>query len=329
MPAGEPPHGRAAARAGDTRSSDATTTEVPVGHTPLGHRAVPARGGAGRRDHLALWTVGPGLLYLVALFMIPLAIVAGLSLTRANADGEVAGPLTLDAYARAFDPLYLSVLGRSALFALVTTAVSLAAAFPAAWAIRGMERRHQGVLLALVILPSWMNLLVKNYAWIVILRRQGVVNTVLLSTGLISEPLPLLFNDGAVLVGLVHTYLPFMLLPLYVALERMDWRLVEAARDLSASGWQTFKHVVLPQTIGGVVVGCTLVFVPALGAFVTPDLLGGPRSLMVGTLIENQLLQVRDWPFAAALSVTLMAIVVMALALSRRWLTRPGQEGLP
>jgi spermidine/putrescine transport system permease protein len=191
-----------------------------------------------------------------------------------------------------------------------------------------MSRRHQAALLALIVLPSWMNLLVKNYAWIVILRRQGVVNTLLLSLGLIREPLPLLFNDGAVLVGLVHTYLPFMLLPIYVALDRMDWRLVEAARDLSASGWQAFRHVVLPQTIGGVVVGCTLVFVPALGAFVTPDLLGGPRSLMVGTLIENQLLQVRDWPFAAALSMTLMAVVLVALALSRRWLTRPGQEGV-
>jgi spermidine/putrescine transport system permease protein len=257
-----------------------------------------------------------------------MAIVAGLSLARADPDGQVTRTLTFDAYARALDPLYLSVLARSTLLALATTLISLAVAYPAAWAIHGARRRHQGVLLALIILPSWMNLLVKNYAWIVLLRRQGVVNTVLLSLGVIGEPLPLLFNDGAVLVGLVHTYVPFMLLPLYVALDRMDWRLVEAARDLSARGWQTFRHVVLPQTLGGVVVGCTLVFVPALGAFITPDLLGGPRSLMVGTLIENQLLQVRDWPFAAALSMTLMAVVAGSLALSRRWLTRPGQEGV-
>jgi spermidine/putrescine transport system permease protein len=152
-----------------------------------------------------------------------------------------------------------------------------------------------------------------------------VLNRALLSLGVIREPLPLLFNDGAVLVGLVHTYLPFMLLPLYVALDRMDWRLVEAARDLSASGWQTFRRVVLPQTLGGVAVGCTLVFVPALGAFVTPDLLGGPRSLMVGTLVENQVLQVRDWPFASALAMTLMALVVVVLALARRWVARPGE----
>jgi spermidine/putrescine transport system permease protein len=279
-------------------------------------------------DRFFLWTVGPGLVYLVAFFLAPMAIVAAFSVLRAGAEGGLGTTLSLDGYRRAMDPLYLAVLGRSALFALLTTVISLAVAFPAAWAIRAAPRRWQTVLLALMIVPSWMNLLVKNYAWIVILRRQGVLNSLLASLGLIQEPLPLLFNDGAVLVGLVHTYLPFMLLPLYVALDRMDWRLVEAARDLSASGWQTFRHVVLPQTIGGVIVGCTLVFVPTLGAFVTPDLLGGPRSLLVGTLIENQVLQVRDWPFASALAMTLMAVVVVALMLSRRWLTRPGEEGV-
>jgi spermidine/putrescine transport system permease protein len=281
-----------------------------------------------RADRIFLWTVGPGLVYLLAFFLAPMAIVAAFSFTTSTPSGEVGGPATLDGYRRALDPLYLSVLGRSTWLALITTAISLVIAFPAAWAVRAAPRRWQSLLLALVILPSWMNLLVKNYAWIVILRRQGVINSLLLSLGVIQEPLPLLFNDGAVLVGLVHTYLPFMLLPIYVALDRMDWRLVEAARDLAASGWQTFRHVVLPQTIGGVVVGCTLVFVPTLGAFVTPDLLGGPRSLMVGTLIENQVLQVRDWPFAAALSMTLMAVVAVALLLSRRWLIRPGEESV-
>ena len=186
------------------------------------------------------------------------------------------------------------------------------------------KRSRQALFLALFVLPSWMNLLIKNYAWIVILRRQGILNTLFQSLGIVSEPFPLLFNTGAVLVGLVHTYLPFMLLPIYVAIERMDFRLVEAARDLSAGPWQTFRRVVLPSTREGAVVGCTLVFVPALGAFVTPDLLGGPQSLMVGTLIENQLLQVRDWPFAAALSVSLMTVVAISLTLSRRF--APGER---
>ena len=287
-----------------------------------GARAAPGR------DRLLAWTVGPGLLYLAVFFVLPFVIVAAFSLALPTPSGGVGAALTLANYRRALDPLYLSVLLRSTLLAGATTAISLVLSFPAAWAIRAASPRRQALLLALVILPSWMNLLVKNYAWIVILRRQGVLNTLLVASGVISEPLPLLFNTGAVLVGLVHTFLPFMLLPLYVALERMDWTLVEAARDLSAGSWQTFRRVVLPQTIGGVAVGCTLVFIPALGAFVTPDLLGGPESLMVGTLIENQVLQVRDWPFASALAMTLMAVVVAVLLASRRFLVRPGSEGV-
>jgi spermidine/putrescine transport system permease protein len=288
-------------------------------------RAQPARP---RRDPLLFWTVGPGLLALLLLFVAPLLIVGAYSLARPAPDGGVAAGFTLQSYARVLDPLYLSVLSRSVLLAGVTTLLSLLFAFPTAWAIRGLDAKRRALLLALVILPSWMNLLVKNYAWIVLLRREGVINSALMGLGLVEEPLPLLFNDGAVLVGLVHTYLPFMVLPLYAALDRMDWSLVEAARDLAAGPWQTFRHVVVPETIGGISVGCTLVFVPALGAFVTPDLLGGPRSLMVGTLVESQVLQVRDWPFASAMAVALMLVVLVSLTLSRRALTRPGQEGL-
>jgi spermidine/putrescine transport system permease protein len=286
---------------------------------------LPARVAPRAPDRLLLWTVLPGVVYLGVFFLLPLGIVAVYSLFRATTAGGLQPALTLSNYLRVADPIYLAVLAKSVLLALVTTAISLAIAYPAAWAIRGMKRSRQAVVLALFVLPSWMNLLIKNYAWIVILRRQGILNTLLESLGVIGEPLPLLFNTGAVLVGLVHTYLPFMLLPIYVAIERMDFRLVEAARDLSAGPWQTFRRILLPSTRAGAAVGCTLVFVPALGAFVTPDLLGGPRSLMVGTLIENQLLQVRDWPFAAALSVSLMAVVAASLALSRR--VAPGESG--
>lgn len=311
---------------------------------PVVTGGAPAHSARGRPDRLLVWTVGPGLLALLLLFLAPLTIVAAYSLGISSPDGGVDAGFTLRNYARVLDPLYLSVLLRSILLAAATTVLSLLIAFPAAWAIRGMEPRRRALVLALVILPSWMNLLVKNYAWIVLLRREGVINSALLATGLIQEPLPLLFSNGAVLVGLVHTYLPFMLLPLYAALDRMDWSLVEAARDLAAGPWQTFRRVVVPETIAGIGVGCTLVFVPALGAFVTPDLLGGPRSLMVGTLVESQVLQVRDWPFASAMAVALMVVVVAALLAThaghrlryasglarvpRRALARPGQEGL-
>lgn len=271
-----------------------------------------------RVDAFVGWTAGPGTLYLAVFFLAPMLLVALFSVLEASPGGGVRAAFTLAHYRRALDPLYLAVLGRSAWLALLTTALSLALAFPAAWAIRAASPARRGLLLALVIIPSWMNLLVKNYAWIVILRRQGVLNTLLQSIGLIDAPLPLLFTTPAVLVGLVHTYLPFMVLPLYVALDRMDWSLVEAARDLGAGRAQVLRRVVLPQTIGGVAVGCTLVLVPALGAFVTPDLLGGPESLMVGTLIENQLLQVRNWPFASALAVLVMIGVLGVLALARR-----------
>lgn len=271
-----------------------------------------------RADRFLAGTAGPGTLYLLVLFVVPMAIVALFSVLEPSPGGGVRAALTLAHYRRALDPLYLGVLGRSAWLALLTTLISLALAYPAAWAIRAAPAGRRGVLLGLVVVPSWMNLLIKNYAWIVILRRQGVLNTLLLSLGLIREPLPLLFTTPAVLIGLVHTYLPFMVLPLFVALDRMDWSLVEAARDLGAGRSQVFRRVVVPQTLGGVAVGCTLVLVPALGAFVTPDLLGGPSSLMVGTLIENQLLQVRNWPFASALAVLLMAVVLGVLAVVRK-----------
>jgi spermidine/putrescine transport system permease protein len=272
-------------------------------------------------------TVGPGLACLLALFVAPFIIIVAFSFAQADPGGGIRTAFTVDNYIRALDPLNLSVLARSAGFALLTTLVSLVVAYPVARAVRRMQRSRRMLVLSLLIIPSWMNLLVKNYAWIVILRRQGVLNTALLRLGLIDGPLPLLFNDGAVLVGLVHTYLPFMVLPLYAALERMDWTLVEAAQDLGAGAWQVFRRVVVPQTAAGAVVGSILVFIPTLGAFVTPDLLGGPTSLMVGTLIENQVLMVRDWPFAAALAVWLMLLVAGSLALYRR-LTPAGQEGL-
>jgi spermidine/putrescine transport system permease protein len=267
----------------------------------------------------SVMTMGRAAMEVTLMVAAPMLLVALVSVLEADPAGGVRPALSLSAYARALDPLYLGVLGRSAWLAALTTVISLAAAYPTAWAIRAAPARWRGPLLALVIVPSWMNLLIKNYAWIVLLRRQGIVNSALMGAGVVDEPLTLLFTTPAVLVGLVHTYLPFMVLPLYVALDRMDWSLVEAARDLGANRWGVFRRVVVPQTIAGVAVGCTLVFIPTLGAFVTPDLLGGPSSLMVGTLIENQLLQVRDWPFASALSVLLMAVVGAALLAARRF----------
>ncbi|HSJ07597.1 MAG TPA: ABC transporter permease [Longimicrobiales bacterium] len=275
------------------------------------------RGHAGDRT-AALAYNAPALLYLAALFAAPMAVVAIYSFIAQAPDAGAAGRLTLDNYVRALDPLYLSVLGHSVALALATTVITLCIAYPCALAMRSLPPRRRAIALALIVIPSWMNLLVKNYAWIVILRREGVLNTLLTRTGVLDAPLTLLFNDGAVLLGLVHTALPFMILPLYAAVDRMDWSLVEAARDLGAGRLATFRAIVLPQTRAGALVGTVLVFIPTLGAFVTPDLLGGTRSLMVANLIENQVLQVRDWPFAAALSMFLIALVLLGVYLLRR-----------
>jgi spermidine/putrescine transport system permease protein len=260
------------------------------------------------------------------LFALPLALLLAYAFS-ATGPGDVAGfTPTLANVRRALEPTYVAIAARSAWLALLTTAISLLLGFPVAWALRGMDRRKQTVLLALLIIPAWLNLLVKNYAWIVILRREGVVNTLLQAAGIIEQPLPLLFNQWAVLIGLVHTYLPFLILPVYASLERLDWRLVEAARDLGAGRWQLLRRVVLPQSAAGLLVGCILVFVPALGAFVTPDLLGGTDSLMIATVVENKILQARDWPFGSALAAWLMLAVLAATLLYRRVAGRVGGE---
>ncbi len=270
-------------------------------------------------------TVGPATGYLAVFLLLPFIIVLLLAFSSAEAPGE-AGEFTLRHFREIVDPVYLTVLWRSLRLALLTTVLCLVIGYPAAWAISNLEKSRQVLALIILVIPSWINLLIKNYAWIVILRREGVVNVILQGTGLSSEPLNLLFTEGAVLVGLVHSYLAFMVLPIYAALERIDRRLVEAGRDLGAKGWRLFRTVILPQSLGGVIVGCVFVFVLALGSFVTPDLLGGARGMMIGNLIQNQLLQVRNWPFGAALSVTLVAAVLAAVVVFVRVVGRAGGE---
>ncbi|MDA0747904.1 MAG: ABC transporter permease [bacterium] len=274
------------------------------------------------------WTVGPAFAYLVLFFLIPLGIVFTYSFFTRGPYGQLEFSFTLQNYRNILDPLYLPILLRSIWLSLLTTFFSLLFGYPVAWAISRMQEQRRFFYLLLIIIPSWMNLLIKNYAWIVILRRQGLVNTLLSTVGLIHEPLPLLFNEGAVLVGLIHTYLPFSVLPIFATLEKLDRNLLDAARDLGAGPWQTFRHVILPQTFNGILAGAVLVFVPCLGAFITPDLLGGAGGMMVGNLIQNQILEVRDWPFGSALSVFLMAVILLVIFAGTRFSTRVVREDM-
>lgn len=259
------------------------------------------------------WLILPPAVTLFLFFLIPLALVLAVSFLSRGTYGGIEWIPTLGNYTSIADPLYLRIFWRSLWMAVLTTLICLALGFPLAYAIARAPRRWQGALLLLVIIPFWTNFLVRTYAWMFILRTEGLLNTTLAGLGLIHEPLNILFTDTAVLIGLVYGYLPFMVLPLYAALERMDPSLIEAAWDLYAKPFQVFTRVVLPLVKPGVVAGCVLVFIPSLGAYVTPDLLGGARTLMIGNLIQHQYLGVRDWPFGSALSFVLMAGVLAAV----------------
>src|SRR5690242_8446642 len=272
--------------------------------------------------NLRRWFLAPSWFWLVVLFAAPFAIVLSYSLLSRGPYGGVEQPATFENYSRLFDPLYLTILLRSFTIAAAATVLCLLVAFPAALFIaRSTKRRN--LYLQLVMLPFWTSLLVRTYAWIFLLRETGLINTALQAVGLIHDPLPLLYNDGAVLLGLVYGYVPFMVLPIYATLERLDPSLAEAAADLGARPLTTLFRVIVPLAKPGIVAGSVLVFVPCLGAYLTPDLLGGGRTVLVGNLVQNQFTTARDWPFGAAVSIGLMAVVMFLLWLFLRWESDP------
>ncbi len=263
----------------------------------------------------------PGLALLLVLFYLPQLLMLLVSLGRRTAYGGVERALSLDNYLRALDPLYLTILGRSVLLATVTTVLCLAVGYPVAyWIARRARPRWRNTLLALVILPFWTSFLVRMYAWVVLLRSEGVVNLALSGLGL--PRAELLYNDFAVLVGQLYGELPFMIVPLYVSLEKLDPTLLEAAADLGADARRSFFQVVVPQTLPGIVAGCVLVFIPSLGAYLAPDLLGGGTTAYIGNLIQNQFAVARDMPFGAALSFVLSLAVLALFVVFRRPLAK-------
>ena len=254
---------------------------------------------------------------LMAITMVaPLAIVAVYSVLSRGAYGGVELPWTLENFGRLWDPVYGAIFVRSFWIAGVATALCLLLGFPLAMFIARSGKR-KNLYLSLVILPFWTSFLIRTYAWMFLLRDTGIVNSALQALHLIREPLPLLYNDGAVILGLVYGFLPFMVLPLYATLERLDPNLMEAAADLGARPWDTLLRVTLPLSASGIRAGAILVFVPCLGTYLTSDLLGGSKTVLIGNLVQNQFTAARDWPFGAALSLTLMA-VAMALLLAAR-----------
>lgn len=263
--------------------------------------------------------LGPALAWWAIFLVVPIALVLVYSVFQRGTFGGVVPTFTLENFGRALDPLYLRVLLFSLRVALIATAVALLVGYPAAYFIATLPQRWRLPALILVILPFWTSLLIRTYAWIVLLNNEGLINRGLRAAGLTEEPLPLLYNEFAIILGLVYAYLPLMILPLYASLERQDPRLREAAADLGAGPLQVFLRVTLPLSLPGVAAGAVFVFVPSLGNFIVPDLLGGGRSIMIGNLIQSQFLEARDWPFGAVLSLVLIALVV-GLLIAQTWL---------
>jgi spermidine/putrescine transport system permease protein len=259
---------------------------------------------------LRSWFLLPTRLWMLAFFAAPFVIVLAYSLLTRGVYGGVEQPWTVEGYQRLIDPLYLKILLRSFVMALAATLLCVLLAFPVALFISQSPKR-KNFYLQLVMLPFWTSFLVRTYAWLFLLRDTGLVNIVLMKLGVIHEPLSLLYNDGTVLLGLVYGYLPFMVLPIYATLERLDPALIEAAADLGARPLATVFRVIVPLSRPGLVAGSVLVFIPCLGAYLTPDLLGGGRTVLVGNLVQNQFTNARDWPFGSAVSMLLMLLVVL------------------
>ncbi|GBC82190.1 Spermidine/putrescine transport system permease protein PotB [bacterium HR10] len=272
------------------------------------------RASRGSEANRWIW-LAPSVLWLVFVLLLPLGFIIAVSFAERGLYGGVHWRFGLENYRRALDPLYFPIYARSFLMAAVTTALCLLIGYPVAYAIAlRVNPKWKHALLVLSILPFWTSFLLRTYAWMFLLRAEGFVNTLLLTWGVIERPISwLLYSDFAVVIGQLYGELPFAILPLYVALERVDVRVIEAAMDLGANRWHVFWRVVVPLTRPGIITALVLVFIPSLGAFITPDLLGGAKSAMLGTVIQNQFVQ-RNPPMGSALSV-LLILAVLALLL--------------
>jgi spermidine/putrescine transport system permease protein len=301
------------------------------------------------------WTLAyPAAFWLFIFFLLPMFIVLAVSFGERTRLGTVTyPPFRLDSvgvyvndYVRFFTPvggdyLYLRIFARSVWLATLNTLLCLVISYPFAYWIARRPPQYRGMLIFLVMIPFWTNFLVRTYAWMLILRDTGIINNFWTMTlhdaartlsgqwaafgwlaSITENPLPLLFNQGAVLVGLFYGYFPFMVLPLYSNLEKLDWSLLEAASDLGANNWNRLTRVLLPLSTPGIVAGSIVVFIPSLGAYVTPDLLGGAKVALIGNLLQQQFMTVRDWPFGSAIGFILMAIMLLAVMIYFRTLNR-------
>ncbi len=255
------------------------------------------------------WAIGLASVWLTLFVFMPNLLVVITSFLTRDVMATASLPINSDSYLRTLDPLYLQVLWDSLCMSLETMLVCLIIGYPFAMCIAQLPKKWQPIILFLVILPFWTNSLVRTYALQFLLGNQGVINNILVGLNIVAEPLQLLYTKFAVIVGLSYICMPFMVLPLYSAIEKLDVRLYQAAQDLGAGAWSRFLHITIPLTSPGIIAGCLMVLLPAMGMFYISDLLGGAKNLLLGNVIKTQFLLARDWPFGSALSVMLIVLL--------------------
>jgi len=269
--------------------------------------------------------ISPTMFWLTVFLLIPLALIVVISFGARGTYGNVVYTFGLNNYARLFDAEYARILWDSTWIALLTTLACILAGYPLAYFIARSHPTRRSFFMFLILVPFWTNFLIRIYAWMIILRGEGVLNAAMTAVGLMNTSVGQwlfeqiqLYTPGAVLVGMVYEFLPFMILPLYTSLEKLDPSLLESAADLGARPWRAFLRVTLPLSLPGVVAGSILVFIPAMGMFVVPDLMGGAKTVLVGNLIRNQFFTARDWPFGSAASMVLMALTLVVTLIYTR-----------
>ena len=260
-----------------------------------------------------LCMVGPTSLWLLFFLLIPLIYVVVISFMTKGAYGGVVGKFSIDSYKKIFDPLYLTVMWKSVVMAFETSVICLIISYPFAYMLCKVPDKIRGMLTLLIMLPFWVNGLIRLNGWSNILRDSGFVNTLLMKIGIIDQPIQMMYSEGAVLFGMVYTFFPFMVLPLTSSISKLDHSLVEASYDLGARKIKTFIRVILPMTLPGIFAGTIQVFIPSLGAFFISDVMGGGSAAYLGNLIQNQFLVARNWPLGAAFSVLLIIFTLVVL----------------
>jgi spermidine/putrescine transport system permease protein len=266
-------------------------------------------GSIGYVNQFRFWAIGLVSVWLTLFVFMPNLLVVITSFLTRDTTATVSLPINTNSYLRTLDPLYLQVLWDSLFMSVETMLVCLIIGYPFAMCIAKLPKKWQPIILFLVILPFWTNSLVRTYALQFLLGNQGVINNMLVGLGIVKEPLQLIYTQFAVTVGLSYICIPFMVLPLYSAIEKLDVRLYQAAQDLGAGAWSRFWHITIPLTSPGIIAGCLMVLLPAMGMFYISDLLGGAKNLLLGNVIKTQFLLARDWPFGSALSVMLIVLL--------------------